>query len=143
MILKQTQASFREYLSLTYSSYDCYDLVKLFYRRELEIDLISDDYLSPNKTSLHGVIRNKDEYKNLVQVQKRNFKRVGAPQYGDIILFSFCGIASHVGIYLEDNLFLHTQEKTGACIEKLSNQKWQKRLLGIYRYDQDKAQSVR
>lgn len=133
--------SFNYYLSLTYSAYDCYDLLKHFYSREFGIELISNDYLSPKDIDLDTVIKCKGSYSHLVDTQKESFTKVDSPRYGDVLLFNSWGIPAHVGIYIDRDYFLHTQKKSGACVERITT--WQKRLLGYYRYDKDQAESIR
>lgn len=135
MSLSPTMESFKYYLGLTYSAYDCYDLLKLFYSREFGIELISKDYLSPKAVDLDTVIKCRNSYTHLVDTQKESFKKVDSPQYGDVLLFTSWGIPAHVGIYIDRDYFLHTQKRSGACVERITT--WKKRLLGYYRYDKD------
>lgn len=57
---------------------------------------------------------------------------------GDILLFKFGRAASHMGIYFEDNLFIHCWAKKGVCKSALKNSIWEKRLVKIVRLDYEK-----
>ena len=133
MTLPISTESFKYYLDLTYSSYDCYGLLKLFYMREFSIELEDEIYITPDKRSLTEMIENRETYSNIVEKQKNNFTKVSTPQYGDVVLIRSWGIPAHVGIFLEKGHFLHTRKSTGACVEKINN--WNKRILGYYRHD--------
>lgn len=128
--------SFSNYLDIPYMAYDCFELVRLFYERELGITLESSEYLSPKFLSLNESFKKSELYNILIEEQKGCFKKVNAPQCGDIALFNSWGIPAHVGIYINNTFFLHTQKRTGSCVERFST--WKKRLLGFYRYDKTK-----
>jgi cell wall-associated NlpC family hydrolase len=46
---------------------------------------------------------------------------------GDFLLFQFGRCVSHVGIYLSDNLFIHSETKKGVSYAILKNSEWSKR----------------
>jgi len=60
---------------------------------------------------------------------------VETPGPGDIVVleYPYPGWCSHFGIVIGEDRFLHTREKTGALIERLSSIVWKKRIAGIYR----------
>ena len=39
---------------------------------------------------------------------------------------------NHVGVYIGDNKFLHTREKTGVVIERVDSPYWKRRIEGFY-----------
>jgi len=55
-------------------------------------------------------------------------------QFGDLVFFNTTGAgASHVGIYLEDDLFAHSSVSYGVTISSLESTYYRKRFLGAKR----------
>lgn len=132
-----TQEFFKKYLNIPYKELDCFELVKRFYSQEFSVEISNDFYPTPKNKKIDEIIDIRDNYNNLVKEQKKKFKKVDTPSYGDIVLIRSWGIPAHVGIYIDEGKFLHTQEKTGSVIEKVSL--WNKRILGYYSYDKTKT----
>jgi cell wall-associated NlpC family hydrolase len=56
---------------------------------------------------------------------------VPAPQKGDLVFFTTTAPgASHAGIYIGDNKFIHAGSSTGVTIADMNNSYWQPRYLG-------------
>jgi hypothetical protein len=51
----------------------------------------------------------------------------GSLQPGDLVFFKTGRFQKHVGIYLEDDLFIHASRSKGVTISSLQNLYWQKR----------------
>lgn len=114
--------SFRNYIGIPYEDYDCYEILKLYYKNELGKDL-SDIYtVRPDKETTVEYINN----------EKDKFIEVDTPEFGDIIVFKVFGLACHVGMYVNETYFFHSRNATDACLEKLSI--WKKRVVGYYRW---------
>jgi len=113
---------FHSLIGLSYSAFDCYELVQLFYKKVFCIELDTLYQVKPSST----------EAKNLVKSNLENFNKVTKPQFGDIIILKILGLPVHVGIYIDNERFLHTREKTGSVLERTNN--WKKRILGYYRW---------
>lgn len=62
---------------------------------------------------------------------------------GDLIFFNTRGRGvNHVGIYLQDNNFVHAASSTGVMISNLNEAYWKKRLLGAGRVVDDQTASA-
>ena len=112
-----------------YNGCDCYGLVYLFYRDYLNIELPSYSYNSkehkPNTIS------------NIINKHKKElFKQVKEPNFGDCIIFNVYGNSTHIGIFLDNNQFLHNTElRRFSCIDRLNHIFWKSRIEGFYAYN--------
>lgn len=114
-------------IGLTYSSYDCWELVKLFYLKMFAISLFDYEYKNPDA---------RKEISYLIDIKKQDFKEVSNPKFGDILVIRVHGLPCHLGVYINKNKFLHTTEGTGSVLDDLH--KWRHKIVGKYRYDQNK-----
>lgn len=110
-------------IGLPYFAFDCWQLVKLFYHKIYGVELLRYSYEDPNDT---------ENISSIVNATKHEYQLVEKPEFGDIILLRIHGVAAHVGIYLNENHFLHTTEKTGSIVDSLHL--WKHKILGYYRY---------
>lgn len=67
-----------------------------------------------------------------LEIGKEMFTRIDKMEPGCIIGFRVCGILNHVAVALDDNRFIHCQNKKRVCIEKVNDLKWSKRVEGFY-----------
>jgi lipoprotein Spr len=54
---------------------------------------------------------------------------------GDLVFFNTIGGVSHVGIYLQNNKFVHAASSGGVMISDLYDDYWAKRFIGVGRHD--------
>ena len=113
---------------------DCWGLVRLYYKEELNIDLPSyvDEYTGPYDTNVTRAI----------SLYKDSWNKTTTPAPGDVVLFNIYGEPAHVGVYVGNNKFLHCREGRDSVVESLANIKWNKRLDGIYKYSENKQIEV-
>ena len=89
----------------------------------------------PYDWNLHGMA---DDHIVKV-VEKVSNKVIGKKKPGDIVLFEQGKCTSHIGIVLENDMFLHALRKNRkSIISKLVNSKWSKRVVNYYRFDVEK-----
>lgn len=106
---------------------DCWGLLRLFYIQEFGIVLPSyDEHYTDafDKESVTGAINS----------LKSDWVEVSEPKYGDAIKLRLSGHPCHVGVYLGNNEFLHTQHGHDSCIDRLDGIKWKNRIDGFYRH---------
>jgi hypothetical protein len=93
---------------------DCSALVQLFY------------------STLYGVTlprTAREQYKAARTISRTEL------QEGDLVFFNTRGGVSHVGIYLQNNKFIHAASSQGVTISDLFDDYWMKRLVGVGRID--------
>lgn len=105
---------------------DCYGLVRMFYLDEYNIDL-------PNYNLY-------DRFDNILMytlidtnMPLLDFYKVDIPEYGDVGLFKFYGVPTHIGIYLKNDKILHVMRGTNAVIERIESPRLRGRFAGWYR----------
>jgi cell wall-associated NlpC family hydrolase len=108
-------------IGVPYSRMHCWDLAKAFYKQVKGVEL--KHYFEEMPKDRNGMC-------SLIYANKGDFKRVDAPRFGDIILLRVLGVESHIAIYVDNGLILHTSEKTGSVIDRLS--RWSKCVSGYY-----------
>ena len=120
-----TQECLNNLVGIPYSKLDCWELVKKFYEEVFNIDMSvynedCRDTLNPAETSRY------------MEMHKLDFLKVEKPDFGDILLLKVQGLNAHLGVFLGNGTFIHTTDKTGSVIEKVS--RWKYRLEGYYKW---------
>jgi lipoprotein Spr len=98
----------------TKNGIDCSALVQLFY------------------STLYGITlprTAREQYKAARTISRTEL------QEGDLVFFNTRGGVSHVGIYLQNNKFIHAASSQGVTISDLFDDYWMKRLVGVGRID--------
>ncbi len=114
----------------SYSSWDCYGLMYMFYRDVLEVELPSfaDDYVDAGDSKASRRVLN-----DMILAQKHNWKRVEVPQACDVVLFRFGDTYTHLGVMVNRFSFIHCEKKINTVIERIDSMKWKMRVEGFYR----------
>lgn len=103
------------------SGYDCYGLV-LEVERRMGAGMPDFEY-----KDFHGLM----EISSKRLLEEGKAEEVGEPVPGALCLFrNFRGMASHIGVYLGDDLFIHCHYKRGVCIERFSP--YRMTAVGVY-----------
>lgn len=115
-----------KYIGRTYEEYNCFDLVKEFYLDAYGIEL--KDYFDGD------IPQDKSQVNNLICTNKGHFVKVDSPLFGDIIVINVKGISCHIGVYIDEGMFLHSSRGSGSCAERIS--RYQNLIEGFYRHQE-------
>lgn len=64
---------------------------------------------------------------------------IKTPDIGDLALFTFCKCVAHVGVVIENGLFIHCfVDSEKVTVSSLWNSRWTKRLFKFYRLNEGK-----
>jgi lipoprotein Spr len=69
-----------------------------------------------------------EQYDATIRISREELKE------GDLIFFNTRGGVSHVGMYLQNNKFVHSSTSEGVTITSLDDSYWSKRIVGYGRY---------
>jgi len=108
---------------------DCWGLVYIFYKEVFGIEL-------PTYTDAYTDPMNRQEVQNAFEDHAADLWNKIPPadaQPGDCILFSIHTRPIHVGIMIDAIRFLHVQEGIDSVIERITSERWNKRIEGVYR----------
>ena len=89
-------------------------------------------------TSLYGVSiprTAREQYDFSKKVSRTELKE------GDLVFFNTIGGVSHVGMYLQNNKFIHAST-SGVTISDLYDEYWSRKFIGVGRIDQAQTQST-
>lgn len=118
-----------DFIGIPYEKMNCWELCVYFYHKVLGYEL--KHYYQGEVIGLEKVKKAHD----LIYTNIGSFEKVEDPKFGDLMLLSVLGIESHIGIYIDNNVFLHTRKNTGSVLDRVS--RWAHRLSGYYRVRDD------
>lgn len=109
---------------------DCWGLVRLFYREQLQITLpaylseYAEDYTAATVDSAVCSHRREPQW-----------QCVDVAAYGDVALFLSKGLVTHMGVMLNNRVMLHASASLGGvATARVTAQPWRSKLEGFYRY---------
>ena len=106
---------------------DCLGLVMLISKNVFNKPLPESDYKYRSSSDLGTTSACYSDNKDL-------FRRCSEPRVGCLIMFCVLGCAGHCGIYVGDNLFLHTLSGHNSALERLDSITWNRRVEGFYEF---------
>ena len=112
---------------------DCWGLVRLVQKEQFNNELPS---FVEQQTS------DEAELEELFATQREGWVQVQDYKEGDVILFKVMGFESHVGTYIGDGKFLNISQGRTSVIERLDSSKWERRIVGAFRYQPKDRKSV-
>ena len=116
--------NFKKYIGKSYETYNCFDLVKEFYLDNFGVDL--RNYFEGGPVPERSVVS------SLIVSNKGDFIEVVSPQFGDIVVIKLYGIECHIGVIVDDKMFLHSTRGVGSNMERLS--RYKNLIAGYYRH---------
>ncbi len=95
------------------------------------------DYVLRNYSLDWNLHSGADDY---ISVEVNRFAdKITVPDIGDLVLFHIGRCVAHVGVVIEDDLFIHCYRTSKRCIvSRLKHSQWGKRISGFYRLNEDK-----
>ncbi len=113
----------RKYIGRAYEDYDCFSLVKEFYKDQFGLDL---------RHFYDGGPLERNAAESLIVSNKGNFIKVEKPQFGDIVVIKLYGVECHMGVVTEGGRFLHSARNIGSLLDRL--ERYSKMIAGYYRH---------
>ena len=110
------------------SGCDCWGLVRLIWGDQFGIQVPSfvNQYISTKDNGIGSLVEeNMDPWTPVP---------AGMETLGDGVLLRIEGRPKHVGIVLEPGRMIHCAQDVGTVIEKYRTKKWERRIIGFYRY---------
>jgi len=120
--MKKT-ADFSNLIGVPYAKKDCWQLAKEFYSQVMGRELEHYYENTPNRYAVRDLVFSKE----------KEFHKVRSPKFGDIMLIRLHGVECHIGVYVDNGLFLHTTKATGSCIDRVA--RWKDMIVGYYSLD--------
>jgi len=113
-----------------YKGCDCYGLILLILlEKDIRLIDIEEEY-DPNWS-----FKGKNHF---IENAHKEWANTAFPQEFDIVGFKNNeGIMYHAGVMLDSTRFIHTC-RAGTVISKITDPQWKKRIVGYFRYKNDK-----
>ena len=130
------QSDFNKYLEIPFvdrgrdnNGCDCYGLISLIYKNELNIELEAFGGIS---------VKDRKTIKETLEQESccsDQWIKVDDPKPGDVVVLNVKGVPTHVGLIINGKNFIHSCETIGCCVESLSSPRWEHRVKSIHRYN--------
>ena len=137
----ERQPDFNKYIGIPYkpagrdvTGIDCWGLVRLVQKEQFGIDLPSFD------TEYDG--NDEARLEELIKQYKEGWEPIDKPEAGSVVLFSVLGCEQHIGIAVDSESFLHVRENMDSVIEPFSTSRWNKRIVGYFKYSEKAAANL-
>ncbi len=111
---------------------DCYGLVKEVFRR-----------YGYNVPEYDSDFNDMERINDLITSNTKGYpwKKLDKPKAPCLIAIRFGspdGIVNHTAVYIGDDRFIHTREKIGVNIDRVSSPAWRRVIVGFYEYTGDR-----
>ncbi len=114
-----------KYVGRGYEDYNCFDLVKEFYKDQFGLEL---------KNYYEGDTPDRKETTSLIVSNKGDFVAVDTPQFGDIIVIRLYGLECHLGVCVDRSHFLHSARHIGSLLDR--TERYSKMIAGYFRHQE-------
>jgi cell wall-associated NlpC family hydrolase len=118
-----------DYIGIPFDEYNCWDLYRKIMLENKNIELPDYKELYKSYNDGKGISDAFD-----VAEESGSWIKVDSPEIFDIIVLKIQNLPWHFGIYIDTNKMLHTLYGTNSCLERLNSLRWQKSILGYWRY---------
>jgi len=108
---------------------DCFGLVKLISKNELNIDIPEYTYRDAEDAS---------QASRTLTSGREEWMKVIKPRIGDVIMLRISGLPVHIGLVIDSRRMIHSLRGHNSAIELFDCDKWKNRIDGFYRYESDK-----
>jgi cell wall-associated NlpC family hydrolase len=115
-----------KYIGRSYNVYNCFDLVKEFYKDQLGLEL--QNYFEGE------TIPARQDIECLIKTNLGIFVKVDKPKFGDLVVIRLYGYASHIGVCVGEGKFIHSIRTAGSCMDSLA--KYSKITEGFFRHEE-------
>jgi cell wall-associated NlpC family hydrolase len=117
--------------SESFEGCECYSICRLFSRTELGVELPDHSQLYADASITKDV---QSAFEAWDETLSSDWTEVDEPAIGDVIIFNFYGLPTHVAIYVGNNKCLHATEGVGSYLAELYGSAWERRMKGIMRF---------
>ena len=105
---------------------DCYGLVQEFYKK-FGVDI----------PEYYADFNDGEKIQTLIASNTKGYpwKKISEPTVPCLIAMRFGSkFVNHTGVYIGAGKFLHTRDRIGVCVDRISNPIWRRVIVGFYRY---------
>ena len=123
---------YKNLIGTPYAEKDCWGVVVEFYKQVFGAHL---------KNYYDEIPSTRDQAKSIIYSCLEDFSKVEDKdkKFGDIILIRLYGVDSHIGVYLENDLMLHSTLHSGCVVDRIT--RWKHLIVGYYRAIKDDTTS--
>lgn len=107
---------------------DCWGLVRLIYKEQLNIDLPSYIYDYKNTDE-------KELITSIIADHRDLFSTVDKPKPFDLVLLRMLNHPMHIGLVINKDSMIHCHKDVNTTIEEFTSLKWKHRIIGFGRHD--------
>lgn len=112
---------------------DCWGLVRLVLRERFDVEL--PEYADRRWSEFDPASLADFMTRERASMSAWGEVATDTAREGDAVLLRILGRPIHVGVVVAPNIFLHIEQGIDACVERLDDLKWQRRVLAIYRWE--------
>lgn len=113
----------------TFKSCDCWGLVRLIYKFELDIDLPDYSECYSNTKDGEAIMA------HILSVKDKHWQDVPEPKEFDLIILKYKGFPWHVGVVITPKKMIHCGYGAGTVIADFPSTAWPKnKIVGFARY---------